>query len=92
MRTAPGWLLTPLTIRGIKFYADGALGSRGAALLQPYTDADHSGLLVTDVDMLEARIATARDRGFQVATHAIGDRGNNIVLSIYERVFGTKGA
>ncbi len=81
-----------LTVRGVKFYADGALGSRGAALLKPYSDdRRNKGLLVTDRDLLEARIRSARTRGYQVATHAIGDRANRMVLDIYERVFGIDG-
>lgn len=78
-----------LTVRAVKFFVDGALGSRGAALLKPYSDEKAStGILVTAPDVLEARIRTAAERGYQVATHAIGDRGNRIVLDIYERVFG----
>jgi predicted amidohydrolase YtcJ len=77
-----------LTIRAVKLYADGALGSRGAALLEPYSDdADNSGLLVTPpAEVLEAaRFALAH--GFQVGTHAIGDRANRIVLDAYETAF-----
>ncbi len=70
-----------LTLRGVKLYADGALGSRGAALLEPYKDdPGNLGLTVTpEADM--ARIAKlARAHGFQVAIHAIGDRGNLLAL------------
>lgn len=77
-----------LTVRGVKFYADGALGSRGAALHTPYADdKKNTGMLVTMPDVLEDRVKAAAAAGFQVATHAIGDRGNTIVLDIYERVF-----
>jgi predicted amidohydrolase YtcJ len=72
-------------VRAIKLYSDGALGSRGAALLAPYAD-DHgnTGLLVTPPAELQ-RIATgALRRGFQVAVHAIGDRGNRVVLDAYD--------
>jgi predicted amidohydrolase YtcJ len=72
-------------VRAIKLYSDGALGSRGAALLAPYSD-DHgnTGLLVTPPAELQ-RIATgALRRGFQVAVHAIGDRGNRVVLDAYD--------
>jgi Predicted metal-dependent hydrolase with the TIM-barrel fold len=72
-------------VRSIKLYADGALGSRGAALLAPYSD-DHanSGLLVTPPSEIQ-RIATAAlRRGFQVGVHAIGDRGNRVVLDAYD--------
>jgi predicted amidohydrolase YtcJ len=74
-----------LWVRSIKLYADGALGSRGAALLAPYSD-DHanSGLLVTPPAEIQ-RIATAAlRRGFQVGVHAIGDRGNRVVLDAYD--------
>jgi predicted amidohydrolase YtcJ len=74
-----------LWVRSFKLYADGALGSRGAALLGPYSD-DHanSGLLVTPPAEIQ-RIATqALRRGFQVGTHAIGDRGNRVTLDAYE--------
>ena len=80
-----------LTVRGVKFFIDGALGSRGAALLAPYTDQpDSRGLLVTEPAALEAMVRSARKHGFQVATHAIGDRGNRVILDIYERVFGAE--
>jgi hypothetical protein len=82
-----------LTVRGVKFYVDGALGSRGAALQKPYSDdKKSSGMLVTKPEELEARIRSAAAAGYQVATHAIGDRGNQIVLDIYERVFGSDAA
>ena len=68
-------------IRGVKFYADGALGSRGAALLEPYSDDPaNEGLLVTPPDALEAGMARAVRLGLQPAIHAIGDRGNRIAL------------
>lgn len=72
-------------VRSIKLYADGALGSRGAALLAPYTDdAGNTGLLVTPPTELQ-RIATAAlRRGLQIGVHAIGDRGNRIVLDAYD--------
>lgn len=75
-----------LTIRAVKLYADGALGSRGAALLAAYSDdPGNSGLIVTLPEELEAAVRLALARGFQVATHAIGDRGNRLVLDLYER-------
>jgi predicted amidohydrolase YtcJ len=78
-----------LTVRSVKFFADGALGSRGAALLEPYADdPKNSGLILTDPAELEARVRTAEKHGFQVATHAIGDRANHMMLNIYIRVFG----
>lgn len=75
-------------VRGVKFYMDGALGSRGAALLAPYSDAHSDGLLVTPPEQLRTMYAEARRRGVQVTTHAIGDRGNRLVLDAYQDVFG----
>jgi predicted amidohydrolase YtcJ len=77
-----------LTVRAVKLYADGALGSRGAALLEPYADdPDNLGLLVTPPDEILAAARFALAHGFQVATHAIGDRANRIVLDAYETSF-----
>ncbi len=78
-----------LQMRGVKLYIDGALGSRGAAMLADYSD-DHGnhGLLVTDPASYEAAVREAHGCGVQVATHAIGDRGNRIVLDTYARVLG----
>lgn len=74
-----------LWIRAIKLYADGALGSRGAALLDPYSDdPGNSGLLVSAPGHIQHVAIEALRHGFQVATHAIGDRGNRIVLDAYE--------
>lgn len=74
-------------VRGVKLYMDGALGSRGAALLAPYSDAPTQGLLVTPVDQLRALLQRARTAGVQIATHAIGDRGNRLVLDAYRDLF-----
>ena len=78
-----------LQMRGVKLYMDGALGSRGAALLEDYSD-DHGnrGLLLTEPAAFEVAVRKARGCGVQVATHAIGDRGNRIVLDTYARVLG----
>jgi hypothetical protein len=74
-----------LWVRSIKLYADGALGSRGAALLDPYSDdAKNSGLLVSPPAFILDVATRALKSGFQVNTHAIGDRGNRIVLDAYE--------
>ena len=72
------------TIRSVKAFIDGALGSRGAALLEPYSD-DHSncGLILITHDEFEKLTIRCRDAGFQLCTHAIGDRGNKMVLDIY---------
>jgi predicted amidohydrolase YtcJ len=72
------------TVRSIKVYADGALGSRGAALLAPYADEKGStGLMITGQAAIEAVAVKAAARGFQVNTHAIGDRGNRETLDGY---------
>ncbi|MFL5489055.1 MAG: amidohydrolase [Gemmatimonadaceae bacterium] len=74
-----------LWIRAIKLYADGALGSRGAALLAPYADEPtNSGLLVSRPEHIRAWADSALRRGFQVNVHAIGDRGNRIVLDAFD--------
>ena len=74
-------------VRGVKLYMDGALGSRGAALLAPYNDAPSSGLLVTPIEEMREIMRRARAKGAQVATHAIGDRGNRLVLDAYRDTF-----
>jgi predicted amidohydrolase YtcJ len=72
-------------IRAIKTYADGALGSRGAALLAPYSDdPGDTGLLVSTPDHLEKVAEIGLRSGFQVNTHAIGDRGNRVALDAFE--------
>jgi predicted amidohydrolase YtcJ len=79
-----------LTLRAVKLYADGALGSRGAALLEPYgDDPGNLGLLVSSPEVLVEAARYALPRGFQLATHAIGDRANRLVLDAYEKAFGS---
>ena len=74
-----------LWIRAIKLYADGALGSRGAALLAPYSDEPtNSGLLVSRPEHIRAWADWALQHGFQINVHAIGDRGNRIVLDAFD--------
>lgn len=74
-----------LWVRSIKLYQDGALGSRGAALLEPYSDDPKtSGLLVSAPAHIQDVATRALKAGFQVNTHAIGDRGNRLVLDSYE--------
>ncbi len=76
------------TRRGVKLYIDGALGSRGAALLAPYADApENAGLLMKREDELRPFLADALRRGIQVQSHAIGDRGNRLMLDLYEKTF-----
>ncbi|MBI3844353.1 MAG: amidohydrolase [Planctomycetes bacterium] len=75
-----------LTIRAVKLYADGALGSRGAALLEAYSDEPGNvGLLVTDPAELHAVTVRCLKAGLQVCVHAIGDRGNRVVLDAFEQ-------
>ena len=77
-----------IVTRAIKFYVDGALGSRGAALLAPYSDRpDTTGLLVMNHDEAIAVFEKALAAGLQVNTHAIGDRGNRMLLDWYEEAF-----
>jgi predicted amidohydrolase YtcJ len=81
-----------LTVRAIKLYADGALGSRGAAMLEPYSDdPDNTGILMADEDSLAAFTENALRHGFQVCVHAIGDRANRVVLNAYARAQETAG-
>ena len=71
---------------GVKAYADGALGSRGAALLQPYADdPGNRGLLVTSPDTLELLARMSLEAGLPLCVHAIGDRGNRGALEAFER-------
>lgn len=80
-----------LKVRSVKLYADGALGSRGAALLEPYADdPGNRGLLVTPPETLLEASRFALARGFQVATHAIGDRANRLVLDAYEKALSER--
>lgn len=80
-----------LTVRSIKLMADGALGSRGAALLAPYSDEPgNTGLLMLTREQVERVAREAAARGFQVNTHAIGDRANRVVLEAYGAVLGGK--
>jgi predicted amidohydrolase YtcJ len=77
-----------LTVRAIKKQIDGALGSRGAWLLEPYTDKPGStGLETTPIADIEATARLAIQNGYQLCVHAIGDRGNRETLDIFERTF-----
>ena len=76
-----------LTIRAIKMYADGALGSRGAALLENYSDYDGKGVFIFLEEDTKPRLAKALIKGIQIGTHAIGDHGNRVVLDWYEEAF-----
>jgi predicted amidohydrolase YtcJ len=75
-----------LWIRAIKISADGALGSRGAALLEPYSDEPgNSGLILATGERIHSVAVRALRRGFQLNVHAIGDRGNRVVLDAFEQ-------
>lgn len=79
-----------LTVRAIKAYADGALGSRGAALLADYADEPgQRGLLVTPPDRLDEVARQALEKGWQLWIHAIGDRGNRLALDAFRKAAGT---
>jgi predicted amidohydrolase YtcJ len=78
-----------LSMRAVKLYMDGALGSRGAALIADYSDdPGNRGILVTSPEELARIVRKAKGCGVQVATHAIGDRGNRIVLDTYAAALG----
>ena len=77
-------------IRAIKISSDGALGSRGAALLEPYSDSpEHAGLITTPRERIEQVAVRALRSGFQLNVHAIGDRANRTVLDAFEAALGT---
>lgn len=74
-----------LTVRSVKMYADGALGSRGAALLAPYSDdPQNSGLMIASTEHMTDVSRRALNAGFQVNAHAIGDRGVRNVIDAFE--------
>jgi predicted amidohydrolase YtcJ len=76
-----------LTVRAVKFMADGALGSRGAAMHEPYSDEPtNRGLMLLQPEEIERLTAEAAAAGFQPCIHAIGDRANTAVLDAYEAV------
>jgi predicted amidohydrolase YtcJ len=82
-----------LTVRSIKLFADGALGSRGALLFQPYADRpETTGVATTPEAQVYELTRRALNRGFQVATHAIGDKANHYVLDAYERAIKETGS
>ncbi|MFA6400662.1 MAG: amidohydrolase [Salinivirgaceae bacterium] len=87
-----GFYQTPyLNIRSLKLYADGALGSRGACLLKPYSDdPTNSGLLLQNADSLTALCQLAYEYNYQVNAHCIGDSANRLMLSIYGSILKGK--
>ncbi len=83
------WRTDRLVAESIKFYMDGALGSRGAALLKPYSDRpNYSGYLIQDSTLYKESLFKAHELGFQVCTHGIGDRAVRHVLEEYNSVLG----
>jgi predicted amidohydrolase YtcJ len=75
-----------LHVRSFKVYGDGALGSRGACLLEPYSDKpNHRGFLLSNPEHFDSLAAWISQRDFQMCTHAIGDSGNRTILSVYEK-------
>jgi len=80
------------SLRAMKMYTDGALGSRGAALVEEYSDdPGNRGLTMISDSELESNIRLAFQKGYQVCIHAIGDRANHITLNAYEKVMGSAG-
>ena len=74
------------TVRAVKAFIDGALGSRGAALLEPYSDAPNScGLTLISHDEFQDIASRCSDSNFQLCTHAIGDKGNRMVIDVYSK-------
>ncbi|WP_064196348.1 MULTISPECIES: amidohydrolase [Emticicia] len=80
-----------LNVRSFKLYADGALGSRGACLLKPYSDApDKTGFLLLSAAELERSLTQIYNSDFQANTHCIGDSANRLILDIYGKLLKTK--
>lgn len=78
-----------INVRSFKFYGDGALGSRGAFLLEPYSDMpSHRGFLLRSEKHYKEKFTLLRDKGFQVCTHCIGDSANRMILKMYGEVLG----
>ena len=78
-----------LTVRSFKFYVDGALGSRGAALKKPYSDdPENIGLLLNDLKYLAQKAKIINGMEFQMNTHCIGDSGNKLILDLYGKILG----
>ncbi len=83
-----GPILEPkLTVRSIKVYADGALGSRGAAMIDAYSDDAHNhGMMLTPIDHMKELAVKSNAAGFQMNTHCVGDSANRLLLEIYGEV------
>jgi predicted amidohydrolase YtcJ len=85
LRRGP-WKQERLSLNGFKFYADGALGSRGACLLRPYSDDYTYGFLLDKPNVIKQKAQRVYDAGMQLATHAIGDSANRVMLQIYQSI------
>ncbi|MEM6892069.1 MAG: amidohydrolase [Bacteroidota bacterium] len=80
-----------LSVRSVKVYGDGALGSRGATLKEPYSDKEgHFGAMITPADEMEALAQRIAETDYQMNTHAIGDSANIVVLRAYEKALEGK--
>jgi predicted amidohydrolase YtcJ len=80
-----------LNVRSLKLYADGALGSRGACLLKPYSDdIKNAGIMVETPTYLKNMCALAYENNYQVNTHCIGDSANRVMLAIYASILQNK--
>ena len=80
-----------LTVRSFKVYGDGALGSRGACLLQPYHDQqEHYGFLLSNPAHFDSVANWCLSKGWQMNTHAIGDSGNRVILNTYAKYLSQK--
>lgn len=76
-----------MEIRSVKILSDGTMGSRGAAMMEDYSDSHgHKGDMLFTMEQLEHHMVRAMAHGFQVNTHAIGDRANRVVLDMYEKL------
>jgi predicted amidohydrolase YtcJ len=79
-----------LNVRSVKFYGDGALGSRGAALKEPYSDKDgHYGALLSPIEDFKETAKRVANSKFQLNTHAIGDSANSVVLKTYDELLSS---
>ncbi len=75
-----------LNVRSVKLYADGALGSRGACLIHPYSDdLGNTGFLISGIDFLDRFCKLAYENNYQINTHAIGDSANRVMLNLYSK-------
>ena len=87
-----GYAQDHLTVRAVKLFADGALGSRGAAMIEPYSDApEQRGLLFSTPSGLQQQVETALAAGYQVNIHAIGDAANRETLDAFDAAYRTAG-